>query len=154
MSDTTDIVRTGRPTKRTPAIEDEILHRISSGETLRSICRTPAREDLPSFNAWYDWCEADEQLSVRFARARARGFDAIAEECAEIADDIVNDDIVTDGGVRPNAEWISRSKLRVETRLKLLAKWDPKRYGEKLDVAHSGQIDLAQRIAAARERDS
>jgi hypothetical protein len=30
-----------------------------------------------------------------------------------------------------DSEWISRSRLRVETRLKLLAKWDPKRYGDK-----------------------
>jgi len=30
-----------------------------------------------------------------------------------------------------DGEHVSRSKLRIETRLKLLACWDPKRYGAK-----------------------
>ena len=29
---------------------------------------------------------------------------------------------------------IQRAKLRIDTRLKLLSKWDPKRYGDKLDI--------------------
>ena len=33
-----------------------------------------------------------------------------------------------------NAEFVARSRLRVDTRLKLLAKWDPKRYGERSEV--------------------
>ena len=46
--------------------------------------------------------------------------------------------VQTEGGDRANTEWISRSKLRVETRLKLLAKWDPKRYGDKITQEHVG----------------
>ena len=44
--------------------------------------------------------------------------------------------LTADGVIAPslNAEHIQRSKLRVETRLKLLAKWDPKRYGERQQV--------------------
>jgi hypothetical protein len=42
----------------------------------------------------------------------------------------------------PDSEWISRSKLRVETRLKLLAKWDPKRYGDRLNLDHSGEMKV------------
>ena len=75
------------------------------------------------------------------AHAREAGFDAIAEECLEIADETAFDTVINDNGYRANTEWISRSKLRVETRLKLLAKWDPKRYGEKVDVNHGGQGD-------------
>ena len=52
-------------------------------------------------------------------KAREAGYDAIAETCVSIADG--------EGDPR-------RDKLRVETRLKLLAKWHPKRYGEKLQV--------------------
>jgi hypothetical protein len=33
---------------------------------------------------------------------------------------------------------VQRAKLRIDTRLKLLSKWDPKRYGEKLAL---GQAD-------------
>jgi hypothetical protein len=31
-------------------------------------------------------------------------------------------------------EWVARSKLRVETRLKMAGKLAPKKYGEKLDI--------------------
>ena len=77
----------------------------------------------------------DADFSSAIARAREDGFDAIAQECLTIADATDYDDEFTEsGGVKPNSEWISRSRLRVETRLKLLAKWDPKRYGDKIDL--------------------
>lgn len=40
-----------------------------------------------------------------------------------------------------NTEHVQRSKLRIETRLKLLAKWNPKKWGEKVDLNHGGQAD-------------
>ena len=46
----------------------------------------------------------------------------------------------TEFGPRVNAEHIQRSKLRIETRLKLLAKWNPKKYGDKL--ALEGEIGI------------
>ena len=67
-------------------------------------------------------------------KARESGFDAIANECLEIADDAALDTIETRFGPKPDKEWLARSKLRVETRLKLLAKWHPKKYGDKLQV--------------------
>ena len=36
----------------------------------------------------------------------------------------------------------NRDRLRVDTRLKLLAKWCPKRYGDKLDVEDSGNLTV------------
>lgn len=75
----------------------------------------------------------EELLAIAYARARDAGFDAIAVECLDIADNTANDTIKDDedGTPRPNSEWITRSRLRVDTRLKLLAKWDPKRYGDR-----------------------
>ena len=39
-------------------------------------------------------------------------------------------------------DMLGHRKLQIETRLKLLAKWDPKRYGKKLDLNnhHTGDI--------------
>ena len=128
----------GRPTIYTPEIEDEICRRLSEGEPLRRICRD---EHLPSWRTVYRWMDADRELSARIAHARTLGYDAIAEECIEIADETAHDTIETKFGEMPDKEWILRSKLRVETRLKLLAKWDPKRYGDKLDLNHGGQPD-------------
>ena len=43
-------------------------------------------------------------------------------------------------------------KNRVEQRLKLLAKWDPKRYGDRMNVEHNVSEELADRMQKARER--
>jgi hypothetical protein len=95
-----------------------------------------------SKSRWYQILAADEALAGRFARAREEGFDAIAEEALEIADDGTNDWKTREKESGEtyealNHEHVQRSKLRVETRLKLLAKWDPKRYGEKIDLTSS-----------------
>ena len=118
------------------AIADDICERIAEGEPLRVICRT---EGMPAWRTVYHWLEERPDFAARIARARVSGFDAIAEDCLDIADE-TNLDTVTDkeGNVRQNTEWISRSKLRVDTRLKLLAKWDPKRYGDKLETTVKG----------------
>jgi hypothetical protein len=128
----------GRPSSFTQALADEICERIAEGETLRQICRDPR---MPHWTTVYDWKANDKAFSLRFAHARELGFDAIAQECFAIADDTDNDTLFGENGERANTEWISRSKLRIETRLKLLAKWDPKRYGERVDVNHGGQKD-------------
>ena len=117
-----------------PSVFEEILERISEGEPLRVICR---EEGMPCFRVVYKKREEDKEYDARFARARLLGFDAIAEECREIADDGRNDWMLKkmkDEEFTPvlDHEHVQRSKLRVETRLKLLAKWDPKRYGEKV----------------------
>jgi hypothetical protein len=74
------------------------------------------------------------------------GFDAIAEEALEIADDGSNDWMERrrkDGSTEEvvNSEHVQRSKLRIETRLKLLAKWSPKRYGDKQTHSIGGDPD-------------
>lgn len=84
-----------------------------------------------------------EDVSLAIARAREDGFDQIAMDALRIAD-YGDDDRVPDGdgNLRTDSEVIQRSKLRVETRLKLLAKWDPKRYGERITTEHAGQVTL------------
>ena len=57
-------------------------------------------------------------------------------------------------GFQLNGEHVQRSKLRIETRLKLLAKWDPRRYGDRLALDHGVQDNLAERLKAARERST
>jgi hypothetical protein len=111
---------------------------IAEGVPLRQICRHP---DMPAWRTVYAWRAAHPEFDARFAHARVAGFDAIAEETLDIADDTTNDTLIGENGPRANTEWIARSKLRIETRLKLLAKWDPKRYGERVDLNHGGQAD-------------
>lgn len=124
------------PSKFTQQLFDAICERLSKGEPLAQICRDAG---MPSSNTFRDWCAANEELAIAYARARDEGFDAIALDALHIADDNGKDTRYTKEGQEvADSEWISRSKLRVETRLKLLAKWDPKRYGDKITQEHSG----------------
>ncbi len=101
-----------------PGLIEIILNEISEGTPLRQICR----ENDIGKSTVYDWMKEDEDFAGRFARAREIGFDIIAENCLEIADDTEEDP--------------ASRRVRVDTRLKLLAKWDPKRYGDKMQ--HTG----------------
>ena len=109
-----------RPTKKTPEVIERLLEGIADGQTLRALCR---EEGMPNWRTVYDWIDADAELAARFERAREIGFDAIAEDILTNVDNVV-----------AIGEHIQRSKLQVETRLKLLAKWHPKKYGDKQDV--------------------
>jgi hypothetical protein len=109
-----------RPTKKTPEVIQRLLDGIADGVTLRALCR---EDGMPNWRTVYDWIEADEQLAAQVARARELGFDAIAEDVFDIAD-----------GTRAISEHVQLSKMRIDTRLKLLACWNPKKYGSKATV--------------------
>lgn len=150
---------TGRPSIRTEAMIDEILERVTAGEPLAQVLRS---EGMPKPSTFYDWLEADAALSGRFARAREFGADAIAVEALRIADTpiegvieklepvmIANPDDPDLPAVqelqvveRRVEDMLGHRKLQVETRLKLLAKWDPKRYGDKLELAGNAEQPL------------
>lgn len=51
-----------------------------------------------------------------------------------------------------NRENVERSKLRVDTRKWLMSRRLPKRYGDKVDVAHAGDISITKRMEEARKR--
>lgn len=142
----------GRPkgvlSKYTEEISNEIVERLSNGEPLRKICRD---EHMPSWQTFYEWVSNREDFARRIAHARDLGYDAIAEECFDIADDTSRDIEVTENGIRPNTEFIQRSKLRIDTRLKLLAKWNPKKYGDKVDVTTKGEKIEQVMIIGGRE---
>jgi len=127
----------------TPEIFDQICDLVSEGIPLRQVCRC---EDMPSPAAVYHYLEdvSDEaehaRRVARYARARTMGYDALAAETLEIVDDGSNDymERTRDDGTTElvlDREHIQRSKLRAEHRLKLLACWDPKRYGAQLKLA-------------------
>lgn len=128
----------GRPSAFTQETADEICERLAKGEPLAAICRD---EHMPAYRTVYDWQEAHADFSAKIAHARVDGYDTLAAECLEIADDKSRDVrfVGGDGDEREvcNTEFVQRAKLRIETRLKLLAKWDPKRYGERQTVEHT-----------------
>lgn len=132
----TSKIKLGRPSTYTKLLGMKICDCISNGESLREICRRPG---MPSWRTVYRWMESDENFSTRIAQARARGYDAIAAECLTIADtpmEGVEKTTKDDGRIEEKrGDMLGHRKLQIETRLKLLAKWDPKRYGDRLELA-------------------
>ena len=137
--DPADHKPTGRPSTYNPDIAHQMCEQLSEGIPLREICR---QEGFPAWRTVYDWMAKDPDLAAAIAHARDVGYDKMAEECLDIADDASNDwmERLNDKGVpvgwQINGEHVQRSKLRIETRLKLLAKFNPKKYGDR--VTHAG----------------
>jgi hypothetical protein len=141
---------TGRQTVRKESTVDFILEQVADGTPLMRVLRG---EGMPSQTTWYDWCAADEDLAGRFTRARRLGRDMIAMDALEIADN-ASEDHVIDADGRPVLvkENIQRSKLRVETRLKLLANWEAGSYMNR-QIVHDGKPEEAMDVLeAARQR--
>ena len=127
----------GRPTKYTPEIAKKICEQLSDGIPLRQICRE--NEGFPAWRTVYDWMWRDAELSTAIARARDIGYDALAEECLYISDNIQmgKKKVFTSGAKKDEdsvtvteEDMLGHRKLQIETRLKLLAKFNPKKYGE------------------------
>lgn len=120
---------TGRPSDFTQDIADAICEGLIEGRSLRSICLA---DDMPSASTVCRWLGANEEFREQYAQARDAQADTLADEIVDIADD-KSFDTVTDenGNERPNTEWITRSRLRVDARKWVAAKLKPKKYGDK-----------------------
>lgn len=141
----------GRASEFTQEVADAICERIAEGEPLRVICR---EEGMPAWRTVYDWLAKHEEFSARFARAREVGFDAIAAEALEIADtplEGIRSETTDDGKTKEVREdMLGHRKLQIETRLKLLAKWSPKRYGDKVAVGGADDLPPIQTSSSVR----
>lgn len=123
----------GRPSGDTftQAVADLICEKLSRGVFLAAICR---EEGMPGRMTVYDWLGSHPDFAVQVARAREVGYDALADQCAEIADDERHDWELSKKGIITNEVAIARARLRVDTRMRLLEKWDPKRYGKRIEL--------------------
>ena len=119
-----------------------ILKRLADGLSLR---KAAAEADIHHTSV-LQWVDENEEFAHQYTRARARGFQLMADEIIEIADDSSGDVIETERGPVANAEFAARSRLRVDTRKWMLSKMLPKVYGDKLDHNVSGSVDMIHKI--------
>jgi hypothetical protein len=110
------------PAKKNPKLLEEVLSRIAGGETLAAL----GRELDFHPQSWADWMRADEGLAVAYARARDVGADVLAEQALALID---GEPDRVDGKIDPG--FVQWKRAQVDTRLKLLACWNPKKYGTK-----------------------
>jgi hypothetical protein len=124
----------GRPSTYTEAVALEICKRMSGGETLRQIC---AGDNMPPESTVREWASRDVNgFAAHYAHAREALVEYWADDIVRISDDSTGDTITDEfGNARQNTEWVSRSKLRVDTRKWLLSKLRPDKYGDKLELS-------------------
>ena len=133
---------TGRPTTFTPELGDAICLHLAEGKTLRKIA---AMDGMPAVSTVLLWVvkgfrddEAYKAFSEQYSLAREAQSEMFMDEVVEIADDDSEDYRELGDGEGPrvavNHEHISRSKIRIETRLKVVEKFAAKRYGPKADT--------------------
>tara|TARA_R110000772_G_scaffold65149_1_gene145579 strand:+ start:283 stop:717 length:435 start_codon:yes stop_codon:yes gene_type:complete len=107
------------------------------GKSLRSML---LEDNMPSSRTFYIWLDSDEEKVKQYARACDDRNEKIVDDILNISDSTEFDTkTVGDGAEVPNHEWISRSKLRVDSRKWLLGKLNPKKYGNKIDVTSGGE---------------
>lgn len=111
---------------------ETICDGLASGQSLRAICRA---------NDWAEsnvrrWIRDDEQAMAHSARARDLGYDALADQCLEIADEASRDPVAA-----------ADKRIRIDTRIRLLGKWS-QRYSDKTSHEHSGTVSLSTALDA------
>ena len=135
----------GRPTvKPDPVIVEKVLEHVANGGTLRAFCR---KKGMPSYRTLYRWMSQNNEESKDFLSrftytSRFLGARAIAEECLEIIDTLPT--VIGEGeNARYDNAIVNYNKARADVRLRLLAKWFPQEYSEKLiGIETKGDINV------------
>ena len=132
-----------------------IIEELSKGMPFEELRRNHA--ELPNSGNLSLWKEADAAFARDFAHARELGYDMIAYDCLRIANTPMEGAEVeetkdVDGNVTgyklKKGDMLGHRKLQIETRLNLLAKWDPKRYGDRKIL----ELDASDRLLATIEQ--
>lgn len=108
---------------------------------------------LPSRSSFYAWLqekpkegeEGDDRLG-RFARANTLCNQLLEEQVLEIADDGTNDYVMGRNGPVLDSEHVTRSKLRIDTRLNLLKIRDRARYGDKQEIEANVRTQVTRKV--------
>lgn len=101
-----------------------ICQQIAGGKSLREICEA---EGMPSRETVRVWLAEDGTFSGQYAQAREEQADFYADEIVSIADE---------------AKDANLARVRIDARKWKASKLDPKRYGDKLDLNHSGSVSM------------
>ena len=89
---------------------------------------------------FYKWLDSDDFNAKSYARACNKRSERIFEEMIEIADKQDKDIYIDkEGRERVDHNVIHRNKLQIDTRKWMLAKMNPKKYGDKIDVTTDGE---------------
>lgn len=112
-----------RPSSFSPELAEVLFERQAKGEPLALIC---SDDDMPCFTTVWRWERDNEEFRKLSVRARELGTHFMAGDCIRIAD----------GSGDP-----ADKRIKIDTRLRLIGKWNAKNYGEKVSHVGGGDDD-------------
>ena len=118
------MAKIGRPTKYSDQLSDEICRRLAEGEPFVKICRD---DHMPAFSTLWRWERAHPEFKAQTQTALEHGTHYLASDCLRIADDTEMD--------------VANRKLMVDTRMRLIGKWNRKGYGDKIEVEETKKLE-------------
>ena len=145
----------GRPTTFNEEVASELIDRVEAGEALTTMCKNT--HHFPSVRTLYNWKANYPDFAARLEKAQDHGYDAIADQCIEIADTPLEgrkekrnaQGQITELEVGDN---VARSKLMVATRIRILElRCQRYRASEAKDKQQRGE-KLADKLARIRKK--
>lgn len=128
----------GRSRAETEELAARILGGIAEGKSLRALLREPGTCSMRTF---FMWLRADRDLHALYVRAREAQAEGYADEIADIADQAAGLD----------AAGVNAARLRVDARKWIAAKLLPRKYGDHVNIEHSGALSVVAASRALRE---
>jgi hypothetical protein len=116
-----------RPSKYTDGLAAIICDHLANGVTLTAIC---SRSEMPGYSTVMRWLGENQAFRDRYARAREMQADFFAEKALTEAMNATNENA--------NAKRVQLDAIKW-----FAAKAAPKKYGDKLDVAHTGNVNVS-----------
>ena len=132
------------PDTRAEVLE-KVFELIDEGKSLRQAC---SEVGFPRKTV-EGWVESDPDLSAQYERARANRADKLFEEILSIADTVQVGTVETlkEWGVEvKTADMIEHRRLQIDARKWVLGKMAPKKYGDKVELEHSGEIKSGEKV--------
>lgn len=139
-------------------LADRICEHIANGISLKKICEEVGYPTAATVQAWVNYPDEINRpgFQDRFLKARELGYHLMADEIIQISDDSAKDKVkrwVRGKEIEVvDLEHIQRDRLRIQTRQFILSKALPKIYGDNIKIEHNVNINLIERMAAARAR--
>lgn len=134
-------MKMGRPSTFTDETFETICRRLADGKTLLQICRDP---EMPNRETVRRWIGNDDGRRRLYDQARRDGTDSLADDLVELGWDTSNDTLINENGTPvANHDWLGRVRIKSEIIRFLLAKLNPRRYGDKMpDVIAAREMDI------------
>lgn len=125
--------KAGRPTIYNEKLALLICERIQEGESLRAICRD---DDMPDRGTIFNWTMTNEIFFSQYAQAMDIRLETRMEELQDLCDEALTD----------SPAKVQAYKLKIDTLKWEASKLKSKKYGDKLELEHSGSVYIVDDI--------